>query len=83
MPAFEEINVEYDPGATVEVTMHDGCDSDEQQRLKLEGLMRDVEKRRANVTVISTEHEAGLKLLALGGIAGLVRFPIYRDTPNK
>lgn len=24
VPAFEEINVEYDPGATVEVTMHDG-----------------------------------------------------------
>jgi 2-oxoglutarate ferredoxin oxidoreductase subunit beta len=24
VPAFEEINVEYDPGATFEVTMHDG-----------------------------------------------------------
>ncbi|MBZ5703809.1 MAG: 2-oxoacid:ferredoxin oxidoreductase subunit beta [Acidobacteriia bacterium] len=24
VPAFEEINVEYDPGATLEVTMHDG-----------------------------------------------------------
>jgi 2-oxoglutarate ferredoxin oxidoreductase subunit beta len=24
IPSFEEINVEYDPGATVEVTMHDG-----------------------------------------------------------
>jgi 2-oxoglutarate ferredoxin oxidoreductase subunit beta len=24
VPVFEEINVEYDPGATVEVTMHDG-----------------------------------------------------------
>ncbi len=55
-------------------------DADEPQRLKLEGLMRDVEKRRANVTVVSTEHEAGAKLLALGGIAALLRFPIYRDT---
>ncbi len=24
VPSFEEINVEYDPGTTVEVTMHDG-----------------------------------------------------------
>jgi 2-oxoglutarate/2-oxoacid ferredoxin oxidoreductase subunit beta len=24
VPAFEEINVEYDPGTTMEVTMHDG-----------------------------------------------------------
>jgi protein pelota len=52
-------------------------DADEQQRLKLEGLMREAEKRGANVTVISTEHEAGAKLLALGGIAALLRFPIY------
>ena len=42
--------------------------------------MREVEKRNANVTVISTEHEAGAKLLSLGGIAALLRFPIYRDT---
>jgi protein pelota len=52
-------------------------DADEQQRLKLEGLMREAEKRGANVTVISTEHEAGAKLSALGGIAALLRFPIY------
>jgi protein pelota len=56
-------------------------DADEPQRLKLEALMRDVEKRRANVTVVSTEHEAGSKLLSLGGIAALLRFPLYRDTP--
>ena len=24
VPAFEEINVDYDPGTTLEVTMHDG-----------------------------------------------------------
>jgi protein pelota len=58
-------------------------DTDEQQRLKLEELMREAEKRGANVTVISTEHEAGAKLLALGGIAALLRFPIYRDTVIK
>ena len=55
-------------------------DTDEEQRLKLEELMREVEKRNAHVTVISTEHEAGAKLLALGGIAALLRFPIYTDT---
>jgi protein pelota len=55
-------------------------DAEEQQRLKLEGLMREAEKRSSKVTVISTEHEAGAKLLALGGIAALLRFPIYQDT---
>lgn len=55
-------------------------DADEAQRLKLEGLMHDVEKRNANITVVSTEHEAGTKLLSLGGIAALLRFPLYRET---
>ena len=55
-------------------------DADEQMRLKIEDLMRQVEKRNAPVTVVSTEHEAGAKLLSLGGIVALLRFPIYRDT---
>jgi protein pelota len=58
-------------------------DAEEEQRLKLEELMHETEKRNANVTVISTEHEAGAKLIALGGIAALLRFPIYRDTPTQ
>jgi protein pelota len=55
-------------------------DANEPQRLKLEALMHEVERRRAGVTVISTEHEAGSKLLSLGGIAALLRFPLYKDT---
>lgn len=58
-------------------------DADEDMRLKLEGLMHDVEKRNANVTVISTEHEAGSKLLSLGGIAALLRFPLYNDSTSR
>jgi protein pelota len=57
-------------------------DAEEAQRLKLEELMRNVEHRQASITVISTEHEAGFKLLALGGIAALLRFPIYKDTTS-
>jgi len=54
-------------------------ESGEEQRLHLEALMRGVEKRRGSITVVSTEHEAGAKLLALSGIAALLRFPIYGD----
>ncbi len=57
-------------------------DVDEVQRLTLEGLMREVERHNAKVTVVSTEHEAGSKLLALGGLAALLRFPIYRAPSN-
>ncbi len=54
-------------------------ESEAEQRLRLESLMREVEQRNGSITVVSTEHEAGAKLLALGGIAALLRFPIYRD----
>jgi protein pelota len=54
-------------------------ESQDEQRLHLEGLMREVEQRRGSVTVVSTEHEAGAKLLALGGVVAFLRFPVYRD----
>ena len=50
-------------------------DADETMRLKLEEMMHQVEKRNASITVVSTEHEAGAKLLSLGGIVALLRFP--------
>ncbi|MEM2947522.1 MAG: mRNA surveillance protein pelota [Candidatus Bathyarchaeia archaeon] len=44
------------------------------ERLSLERLMKDVEKKSGKVMVISTEHEAGAKLVALGGVVALLRF---------
>ncbi len=47
-----------------------------EKRNALEGLMREVEERGGEVTIISAEHEAGAKLLSLGGTAALLRFPL-------
>jgi 2-oxoglutarate ferredoxin oxidoreductase subunit beta len=55
VPAFEEINVEYDPGQTVDVTMHDGS------RLKLHKLEEDydpTDKIRA-LTRMAEAHQRG------------------------
>ncbi len=54
-------------------------DAEEEQRLQLERIMREVEQKAGSITVVSTEHEAGSKLLALGGIVALLRFPLYRE----
>lgn len=51
-------------------------ESSDQDRASLENVMREVETKGGQVTVISTEHEAGTKLQSLGGIAALLRFPI-------
>ncbi len=55
-------------------------ESDDAQRLRMEKIMRDVEHRNGSVTVVSTEHEAGSNLLALGGVAALLRFPVYKSS---
>jgi protein pelota len=55
-------------------------ESEDEQRLNIEKIMREVEHRQGAVIVVSTEHEAGSKLLALGGVAALLRFPLYRET---
>jgi len=51
-------------------------ESPDEKRLELEKMMREVEKKSGQITVVSTEHEAGHKLDGLGGIAALLRFQI-------
>ncbi len=69
-------------GAVAKLILADSLvrESDDNQRLRIEKMMQDVEHRAGAVTVVSTEHEAGSKLLALGGVAALLRFPLYRDS---
>jgi len=51
-------------------------ESSDDKRLELEKLMQGVEEKAGQVSVVSTEHEAGTKLKELGGIAALLRFAI-------
>jgi protein pelota len=51
-------------------------EASDQDRTTIENIMRNVEAKGGQVTVISTEHEAGTKLQSLGGIAAFLRFPI-------
>jgi len=51
-------------------------DAEDEQRRALEEIMRVVEDNRGEVMVVSTEHEAGAKLVSMGGVAALLRFPI-------
>jgi 2-oxoglutarate ferredoxin oxidoreductase subunit beta len=61
VPVFEEIDVEYDPGTTVEVTMHDGS------RLRLTKLEEDYDPTD-RLRAISRLHEAKDKGEVLTGV---------------
>jgi len=61
IPVFEEIDVEYDPGATVQVTMHDGS------RLQLRKIEEDYDPTD-RVRAITRLHEAREKNEVLTGV---------------
>ncbi len=75
---LEQVNESARYGAVETLMVADSAlrTATEEDRLSLEKLLREVENKRGNVIVISVEHEAGQKLLALGGIAALLRFPL-------
>ncbi len=77
---LEEVEKASQLGAIEKLILADTVlrESEDEQRLQIEKIMREVEHRAGSITVVSTEHEAGSKLLALGGIAALLRFPFYR-----
>ena len=52
-----------------------GAASDEERR-RIENLMKEIERKKGRIMIISTSHEAGEKLFSLGGVAALLRFQI-------
>jgi protein pelota len=73
-----EVEAAVGLGAAEKLVVADSMlrEAGDKQRLQLEKLMRDIERRNGEVMVVSTENEAGSKLTALGGIAALLRFAI-------
>jgi len=65
-------------GAVEKLLINDSLlrESSDEKRTVLEKIMREVEDKAGQITVVSTEHEAGTKLEGLGGIAALLRFQI-------
>jgi protein pelota len=51
-------------------------ESPDEKRKALEKLVNEVEEKGGRIIIVSTEHEAGTKLLSLGGVAALLRFSV-------
>jgi protein pelota len=76
---MEEVEKATQLGAVEKLILADTTlrETSDEKRLHLENLMKSVEQKSGDIIVISTEHEAGAKLVALGGIAALLRFALY------
>ncbi len=75
---FEEVEKAARSGAVEKLVLADTAlrKSTDEYRLAMEDVMKEVEQKGGSILVISTEHEAGAKLLALGGVAAILRFPL-------
>jgi len=51
-------------------------EADDEERTRLEGFMRKAEHMGGRVMIVGSQHEAGAKLLGLGGIAAQLRYAI-------
>ncbi|MBX5321929.1 MAG: mRNA surveillance protein pelota [Candidatus Bathyarchaeia archaeon] len=73
---MEEVHRAADFGAVETLILADTMlrEAKDEERLSLEQLMKNVELKGGKIMVVSTEHEAGAKLVALSGIAALLRF---------
>ena len=82
---FEEVERATKLGAVEKLILADSLlrESSDEKRLAIEEIMKEAEKKRGSVMVISTGHEAGAKLVALSGIAALLRFPISQNADGK
>ncbi|HVP26599.1 MAG TPA: mRNA surveillance protein pelota [Candidatus Bathyarchaeia archaeon] len=75
---FEEVEKAAKIGAVETLVVADTFlrESSDEKRLLIEEVMKEVENKGGKIVVVSTEHEAGTKLTALGGIAALLRFSL-------
>jgi len=82
---FTEVEKAAEMGAVEKLVLADKMlrESSDEERLMIERVMSEVEQRGGEVNVISTEHEAGAKLLALSGIVAVLRFPIYQNLSQE
>ncbi len=73
---FGEVKKAAELGAVKKLVLADTMlrETSNEKRLRIEALMKEVERKGGRIIVVSTGHEAGAKLLALGGIAALLRF---------
>jgi protein pelota len=77
---LEEVKKAAELGAIEKLVLADTMlrETSDEKRLLLEDLMKTVEQKGGKIMIVSTEHEAGAKLIALGGVVALFRFSLHQ-----
>ena len=73
---LEEVKKAYEYGAIDVLLVADEFLREERERWDIDSLLERVEEMGGKVVIMSTEFEPGKRLMALGGIAALLRFDV-------
>ncbi len=73
---IDEVRKAYEYGALETLLVADEFLRQEREKWDIDSFLRDVENMNGRVIIMSSEFEPGKQLMALGGIAGLLRFRI-------
>jgi protein pelota len=73
---FEEVKKAYEYGAIEVLLIADEFLRRQREKWDIDSFMREVEALKSKIVIMSTEFEPGKRLMALGGIAALLRFDI-------
>ena len=78
---FSEVENDATSGAveTLMISNQELKDASDEERGRIEKIMRMVESRNGKVHLISAEHEGGKKLASVGGIAALLRYSKHQS----
>jgi len=78
---IDEVEAAADAGAVEELLIVDEWlrKALDEERLRIEKIIHTVENRRGKVHILSGTSEAGEKVLSLGGIIAMLRFPFKRE----
>jgi protein pelota len=78
---LERVQADTEAGAVGTLIMSDQVirEAEDEDRSRIEGIMRMVEERGGRVALVSSEQEAGKMLRSLGGVAALLRYRLHQE----
>jgi len=78
---LDQVEADTSAGAVDRLIVADHVirEAEDEERSRIEAIMRKVEERGGKVTLVSSEQEAGKMLQSLGGLAALLRYRLHQE----
>ena len=78
---LDRVQADSEAGAVDTLIVSDQVvrEAEDEERSRIEGIMKIIEERGGKVALVSSEQEAGKMLRSLGGVAALLRYRLHQE----